>query len=134
MSVDRGPRREPNGGDTPMKTILLLPFAALSLGMLALGACAPKPAANTATISAINGPADCAAGGLAPGSQAYQDCVNSLANVNTAAISGDAAQMRAQIQQQMAQQQAQMNQTMQNPASGCTTTRDANNNVTTQCP
>jgi hypothetical protein len=112
-----------------MKPILFLPLAALCLV-----ACAPKPAANTASISAINGPADCSAGGLTPGSQAYQDCVNSLANVNTAAISGDAAQMRAQIQQQMAQQQAQMNQAMQNPSSGCTTTRDANNNVTTQCP
>jgi hypothetical protein len=42
----------------------------------------------------------------------------------------DASQMRAQIQAQMAQQQAQMSSN----TAGCVTTRDANNNVTTQCP
>jgi hypothetical protein len=114
-----------------MKPILILITLALCLT-----ACAPKPAANTAAAAAINGASGCAAPGFGPGSPGYQDCVNALADVNAPAMDANATQMRAQIQAQIAQQQAQMqqqmNQAMSNAA--CTTTRDANNNVSTQCP
>ena len=60
---------------------------------------------------------------------------------NTAGMQQDASQMRAQMQAdaqaQRTQMQQQMQQDMQNaqkPGSGCTTTRDANNNVSTSCP
>jgi hypothetical protein len=114
-----------------MKMTLLLPVMAL----LAC-ACTQQPAANPASqAAATNGPAQCAAGGLAPGSQAYGDCVNALAG-GGGAPAANAAQMQANIQAQMDQQRAQMqqqmNQAQQNPA--CTTTRDANNNVSTVCP
>jgi hypothetical protein len=134
-----------------MKLISLLPV----LAVLAAG-CAPKPASvNTALASApptaaINGTADCAADGLAPGSQAYKDCVSALNEASadagnmtdmSAQMQTNATQMRAQMQAQMDQQRAQMRQQMQqdmnaaqNPSSGCTTTRDANNNVSTSCP
>jgi hypothetical protein len=114
------------------------PILVLTMMALCVTACAPKPAANTATAAAINGANGCAAPGFGPGSPGYQDCVNALAGANPPAADANAAQMRAQIQTQIAQQQAQMqqqmNQAMSNSASGCTTTRDANNNVTTQCP
>jgi hypothetical protein len=113
-----------------MKMIQLLPVVAL----LACG-CAQQPAANSAPSAAASSPAaQCAAGGLAPGSQAYGDCVNALAGGGAPAA--NAAQMQAGIQAQMDQQRAQMqqqmNQAQQNPA--CTTTRDANNNISTVCP
>jgi hypothetical protein len=130
-----------------MKVIAVLPLVVV----LALGACAPKPAANAAVASAaaINGPADCASDGLKPGTEAYNDCVSSLADANNAAaadpstMQADAAKQRAQMKadmdQQRASMQADMNSAMaggQNPAggAGCKTTTDANNNVTTQCP
>ena len=113
-----------------MKKIMLLPLVAL----LAAG-CAPKPA--PAPVAAINGPAECAQGGLAPGSQAYNDCVSSLSGAGPA-MSANATQMQADIQNQIAQQRAQMQQQMQqqmnNSTAGCTTTTDANNNVSTVCP
>ena len=56
-------------------------------------------------------------------------------------LDANATQMRAQMQADADQQRAQMQQQMQqdmhnaqNSASGCTTTRDANNNVSTSCP
>jgi len=116
-----------------MKTIVLVSVVAL----LAAG-CAPKPA--PAPVAAINGPAECAQGGLAPGSQAYNDCVSSLSGAGPA-MSANATQMQADIQNQIAQQRAQMQQQMlaqqqqmSNSTAGCTTTRDANNNVSTVCP
>ena len=116
-----------------MKPIMLLPIVAL----LVVG-CAPKPAANVATAdsSGINATADCAGTGPT-NSPAYNDCVQAL--TNPAAMNTNAAQMRAQIEQQMAQQRAQMQADMNaaqagGNAAGCVTTRDANNNVVTQCP
>ncbi len=133
-----------------MKIAGLIPLAAI----LALTACAPKPAANAAaSTAAINGPADCAADGLKPGTEGYNDCVSALADANNAAatdpsamraqMEADAAKQRAQMQDDMAKQrasmQADMNSAMadaQNPqgGAGCKTTTDANNNVSTQCP
>jgi hypothetical protein len=110
-----------------MKPILVLAMLALCLA-----ACAPKPAANS-TAAAANGANGCPAPGFGPGSPGYQDCVNALAG-ESAPEMANAAQMRAQIQNQIAQQQAQMHEAMSNSSAGCTTTRDANNNVTTQCP
>jgi hypothetical protein len=118
-----------------MKPTMLLPILAL----MAV-ACAPKPAANVAAAGdGINAAADCASVGPT-NSPAYNDCVQALTNPNAAgAPNVNAAQMRAQIQQQMAQQQAQMQAQMNamqagGNSAGCVTTRDANNNVVTQCP
>jgi hypothetical protein len=133
-----------------MKLIILVPMLAL----LAAG-CSPKatPAnvaqANTAQaaapqMAAANGTADCAAASLDPGSQAcrdYQSAMASAGGADASDLSANATQMRSQMQAQMDQQRAQMQQQMrqdtqnaQKPGSGCTTTRDANNNVSTSCP
>jgi hypothetical protein len=115
-----------------MKSIMFLPVAAL---LLVVG-CAPKPAANVASTDGINATADCAGTGPT-NSPAYNDCVQAL--TNPGAANTNAAQMRSQIEQQMAQQRAQMQADMNaaqagGDSAGCVTTRDANNNVVTQCP
>ena len=123
----------------PTKTIMLLPILALLMT-----ACAPKPAARIAVAntagasnSGVNAAADCADAGPT-NSSAYTDCVQALSNPNPG-MSSNAALMRAQIQQQIAQQQAQLQAQINAAAAGdnsaeCVTTRDANNNVVTQCP
>ena len=130
-----------------MKLIILIP----ALALLAVG-CAPKPApvnaaqASAPQAAATNGAAECAAASLEPGSQACRDYVAALATANADAsnasdlradMNANAAQIRSQMQAQMDEQRAQMQQDTQNaqkPGSGCTTTRDANNNVSTSCP
>jgi hypothetical protein len=117
-----------------MKFLMLAPVAALLL----VG-CSPKPAANVADASGINATADCAGAGPT-NSAAYTDCVQALSNPNAlGGANANATQMRAQIQQQIDQQRAQMQADMNaaqagGNSAGCVTTRDANNNVITQCP
>jgi hypothetical protein len=131
-----------------MKLIILVPVLAL----LAAG-CSPRAApANVAEATvaqaaaprvATNAPADCAVASLDPASQACRDYQSAMASAggDTGGPSANATQMRSQMQAQMDQQRAQMQQQMQRdmkdaqkPGSGCATTRDANNNVSTSCP
>jgi hypothetical protein len=117
-----------------MKLLMLLPVAALLLA-----GCSPKPAANVADSTGLNAAVDCAGAGPT-NSPAYNDCVQAINNPNAfGGADANATQMRAQIQQQIAQQRAQMQADMNaaqagGNSAGCVTTRDANNNVVTQCP
>ena len=120
----------------------------LMAAVAALAACSPKPAAPanaTAAPTNVAQPADsnatCTAAALQPGTQACNDYLAAMAQANAAGgavvdANANATQMRAQIQAQMDQQRAQMQQQMQSGQSNaaCTTTRDANNNVSTVCP
>ena len=135
-------------------------LAALAAALMSAAACAPKAtnaAANQAQASAALPPvqdpaAECASYGLKPGTDDYKSCVTSLADANAAVTSSDPAAMRSQIEADAAKQRAQMQaeadqdraamkqQMAQdeaaagNATSGCKTTRDANNNVSTVCP
>jgi hypothetical protein len=126
-----------------MKIIVVLS----ALALIVVG-CAPKPGGTAAE-------RQCGSG-LAPDSAAYRQCVSDAeaaanetdpaalrakveadANAMRAEMNADANQMRAQMDADSNQTRAQMQQDMQNaqaPGSGCKTTRDANNNVSTMCP
>jgi hypothetical protein len=128
-----------------MRLIVLVPV----MGLLA-GGCSPKAApanvarpsivqAGASQAAATNAAADCTAASLDPGSQACRDYQSAMATANTdsAGMNANATQMRSQMDQQRGQLRQQMQQDMQaaqKPGSGCTTTRYANNNVSTSCP